>query len=292
MRLFTYGDSWTEGVGGNIEEEIKTDVPEERTIIRQKYCWPTHLSDLLNCGFQNNGVGGFSNNAIFNTIHHNLKNGIINQDDFVVIMWSSSLRDSLPFFPNEDDFFIWGKRYKSKNHLFKHIFGGGKGNLYTKKEYGDFHMKFEFQLTPGANNGLGIRAPLEGDAAYVGMELQILDNTAPIYAKLQPYQYHGSVYGIIAAKQGFSKPVGEWNQQEVIAVGNKIKVILNGEVILDGDIAEATKAGTADHKEHPGLLNKTGHIGFLGHGDSLRFRNLRIKDIVEPILPVKKKKKS
>jgi hypothetical protein len=169
---------------------------------------------------------------------------------------------------------------------------GGKGNLYTKKEYGDFHMKFEFQLTPGANNGLGIRAPLEGDAAYVAMELQILDNTAPIYAKLQPYQYHGSVYGIIPSKQGFLKPVGEWNQQEVIAVGNKIKVILNGEVILDGDIAEATKSGTADHKEHPGLFNKTGHIGFLGHGDSLRFRNLRIKDIVEPILPVKKKKKS
>ena len=169
---------------------------------------------------------------------------------------------------------------------------GGKGNLYTKKEYGDFHMKFEFQLTPGANNGLGIRAPLEGDAAYVAMELQILDNTAPIYAKLQPYQYHGSVYGIIPAKQGFLKPVGEWNQEEVIAVGNKIKVILNGEVILDGDIAEATKSGTADHKEHPGLLNKTGHIGFLGHGDSLRFRNLRIKDIVEPILPAKKKKKS
>jgi hypothetical protein len=169
---------------------------------------------------------------------------------------------------------------------------GGKGNLYTQKEYGDFHMKFEFQLTPGANNGLGIRAPLAGDAAYVAMELQILDNTAPIYAKLQAYQYHGSVYGIIPAKQGFLKPVGEWNQQEVIAVGNKIKVILNGEVILDGDIAEATKSGTADHKEHPGLFNKTGHIGFLGHGDSLRFRNLRIKEIVEPIAPAKKRKKS
>ena len=144
MRLFTYGDSWTEGVGGNIEEEIKTDVPEERTIIRQKYCWPTHLSDLLNCGFQNNGVGGFSNNAIFNTIHHNLKNGIINQDDFVVIMWSSSLRDSLPFFPNEDDFFIWGKRYKSKNHLFKHIFGGDKETLSNfnriEKDYRDYYI--------------------------------------------------------------------------------------------------------------------------------------------------------
>jgi hypothetical protein len=158
---------------------------------------------------------------------------------------------------------------------------GGKGNLYTKKEYGDFHLKFDFQLTPGANNGLGIRAPLEGDAAYVGMELQILDNTAPIYAKLQPYQYHGSVYGIIPAKQGFLKPVGEWNEEEVIAQGNKIKVILNGEVILDGDIALATKEGTADHKEHPGLLNKTGHIGFLGHGSPLKFRNLRIKELTK-----------
>ncbi len=144
MKLFTYGDSWTEGVGGNISEEEKTDIPEERTIIRHKYCWPKHLSDLLNCELKNDGVGGFSNNAIFNTIHHNLKNGIINQDDFVVIMWSSSLRDSLPFFPNEDDFFIWGKRYKSKNHLFKHIFEGGKGNLSNfsrfEKDYRDYFI--------------------------------------------------------------------------------------------------------------------------------------------------------
>lgn len=158
---------------------------------------------------------------------------------------------------------------------------GGKGNLFTKKEYGDFHLKFDFQLTPGANNGLGIRAPLEGDAAYVGMELQILDNTAPMYAKLQPYQYHGSVYGIIPAKQGYLKPVGEWNEEEVIAQGNKIKVILNGEVILEGDVALATKEGTADHKEHPGLLNKTGHIGFLGHGSPLKFRNIRIKELIK-----------
>jgi hypothetical protein len=158
---------------------------------------------------------------------------------------------------------------------------GGQGNLYTKKEYGDFHMKFDFQLTPGANNGLGIRAPLEGDAAYVGMELQIMDNSSPLYAKLEPYQYHGSVYGIIPAKLGFLKPVGEWNEQEVIAEGNRIKVILNGEVITDGDIVQATKGGTSDHKEHPGLLNKTGHIGFLGHGSPLKFRNLRIKEITK-----------
>jgi hypothetical protein len=156
---------------------------------------------------------------------------------------------------------------------------GGKGNLFTEKEYANFHFKFEFQLTPGANNGLGIRAPLEGDAAYAGMELQILDNTAEKYAELHDYQYHGSVYGVIPAKRGFLKPVGEWNQQEVIANGDSITVILNGEVIVDGNIKEARKGGTLDGKKHKGLKNKTGHIGFLGHGDLVRFRSIRIKEL-------------
>ena len=156
---------------------------------------------------------------------------------------------------------------------------GGHGNLFTEKEYSDFNFRFEFQLTLGANNGLGIRAPLEGDAAYDGMELQILDNTASIYANLQDWQYHASVYGIIPAKRGFQNPVGEWNSQEVILKGSKVKVILNGNVILDGDIAEASKNGTLDHKDHPGLIRNKGYIGFLGHGSKLKFRNLRIMDL-------------
>ncbi|VAW24032.1 hypothetical protein MNBD_BACTEROID01-2706 [hydrothermal vent metagenome] len=158
---------------------------------------------------------------------------------------------------------------------------GGHGNLYTDREYSDFIFRFEFQLTPGANNGLGIHAPLKGDAAYLGKELQILDNTAPEYANLKPYQYHGSVYGIIAAKRGFLKPVGEWNSQEVVVMGDDIKIALNGHVILKGNFAEATRDGTADHKKHPGLLRHKGHIGFLGHGSKLQFRNIRIKDLAE-----------
>jgi len=153
------------------------------------------------------------------------------------------------------------------------------GNLYTKKEYGDFIYRFEFQLTPAANNGLGIRTPMEGDAAYVGMELQILDSEHPVYSKLEEYQYHGSVYGIIPAKRGYLKPTGEWNYQEVEAKGNHIKITLNGTVILDGDLKEATKNGTPDGKEHPGLFNKKGHIGFLGHGSPVKFRNIRIKEL-------------
>ena len=156
---------------------------------------------------------------------------------------------------------------------------GSGGNLYTKEEFSDFELHFEFQLTPGANNGLGIRTPTTGDAAYVGMELQILDNEAPKYSNLKTYQYHGSVYGVIPAKRGFLKPTGEWNHEVVIAKGSLIKVILNGETIMDGDIKKASKDGTMDHNQHPGLLNKSGHIGFLGHGDVVRFKNIKIKKI-------------
>ena len=153
------------------------------------------------------------------------------------------------------------------------------GDLFTKEEYANFEYRFEFQLTPGANNGLGIRAPLEGDAAYEGMELQILDNEAAKYKDLKPYQFHGSVYGVIPAKRGYLLPTGEWNQEEVVVKGTKIKVTLNGTVILDGDIKEASLKGTADHNEHPGLKRTTGHIGFLGHGDVLRFKNIRVKKL-------------
>ncbi|HXS58791.1 MAG TPA: DUF1080 domain-containing protein [Hanamia sp.] len=156
---------------------------------------------------------------------------------------------------------------------------GSGGNLYTEKEFGNFIMRFQFKLTPGANNGIGIRAPLSGDAAYVGMEIQVLDNTADIYKSLHPYQYHGSVYGVIPAERGFLKPVGEWNEEEIIADGTKIKVTLNGHVILDGDIEPSISNGTMDHKEHPGLKNKKGHIGFLGHGSVVYFRNIMIKTL-------------
>lgn len=158
---------------------------------------------------------------------------------------------------------------------------GGSGNLFTEKEYANFIFRFEFQLTPGANNGLGIRAPLEGDAAYKGIELQIIDSSDGKYKgeELKEYQYHGSVYGVIPAKHGFLKPVGEWNSQEVIANGDNIKIILNGEVIVDGNIKEARKGGTIDGEKHPGLKNKKGHIGFLGHGDLVKFRSIRIKEL-------------
>jgi hypothetical protein len=151
------------------------------------------------------------------------------------------------------------------------------GNLYTEKEYADFVLRFEFKLTPNANNGLGIRAPLEGDAAYVGMELQILDDSGDKYRTLRPSQYHGSIYDVAAAKKGAQKPVGEWNEQEVTARGRKITVKLNGQIIVDENL-DTIKDKDVLHK-HPGLKREKGYIGFLGHGTRVEFRKIRIKEL-------------
>ncbi|MBN2317102.1 MAG: DUF1080 domain-containing protein [Sedimentisphaerales bacterium] len=156
----------------------------------------------------------------------------------------------------------------------------GNGDLFTANDYGDFIMRFEFRLTPGANNGLAIRTPFGGHAAYDGMELQILDHDSPRYKGwLKDYQHHGSIYGVVAAKTGALKPVGEWNCQEVTAKGKQITIKLNGTMIVDADLVEASTPKTKDGRDHPGLLREKGRIGFAGHGDRVEFRNLRIKSL-------------
>lgn len=149
-------------------------------------------------------------------------------------------------------------------------------NLYTEQEYGDFHFKCAFRLTPGANNGIGIRSPRQGDSAYAGMEIQLLDDTAEPYANLRPYQYNGSIYGVVPARRGHLKPPGEWNRKEIIANGSQVTVILNGVVIVDADLTEAIENGTPDGREHPGLSNARGHIVLLGHGSEVAFRDIQI----------------
>jgi len=153
------------------------------------------------------------------------------------------------------------------------------GKLYTKPRFSDFVLRFKFKLEAGANNGLGIRMDVGDHAAYDAMELQVLDNTAEKHADLEPYQYHGSIYGVAAAKRGHLKPAGEWNEQEVLAEGSHIRVTLNGEVILDTDLRPYIENGTPDDKDHPGLANKEGHIGFLGHGTRVWFKDLRIREL-------------
>ena len=150
----------------------------------------------------------------------------------------------------------------------------GRG-LMTEETFANYVLDFEFQLTPGANNGLGIHYPGAGDAAYTGMEVQILDSTHPKYADLKDYQFHGGLYTLAAAKQGFLKPVGEWNQQRVTVMGPTIKVELNDQIILRANLDDLA----ARHPEHAGVKRRSGHIGFLGHGDRVAFRKIHIGEL-------------
>ena len=192
---------------------------------------------------------------------------------------------------------IDGAIYVSANY-------GTEGNLYTNKKYSDFVFRFEFCFVrPGINNGVGIRTKDGVDAAYDGMEIQILDHDDPIYKGLREYQVHGSVYGIIPAKRIKHKPLGEWNYEEIRAEGDHITVTLNGEVLVDGNIREACQGHnmapeegkpnpyTVDHQSHPGLFNQEGFISFCGHGEGLKLRNIRVLDLAAQKAAKKSSKK-
>ena len=152
------------------------------------------------------------------------------------------------------------------------------GTIFTESEFDNFVARLQFKLPPGANNGLAIRYPGHGDAAYTGMcELQILDDDSPNYAQLEPRQFHGSAYGMVAAHRGYLRPVGVWNFQEVTVKESTIRVELNGYVILDTDLAEVTDY--LDDAAHPGKGLRRGHFGFCGHGYPVEFRDVMIRPL-------------
>ena len=154
----------------------------------------------------------------------------------------------------------------------------GNGDLFSDKDYADFVLRLDFKLTPGANNGIGLRAPFEkGQVAYIGNEIQVLDDTAPEYDHLKKGQNCGSLYRVIEAKRGALKKIGEWNSYEITAQGRHIKVVLNGKTVVNGSINDVNDPEIIAH--HPGMLREKGRIGFLGHDSRVDFRNIRIKEL-------------
>jgi len=149
-------------------------------------------------------------------------------------------------------------------------------NLMTDREYTSYVLEFEFQLTPGANNGLGIHYPGLGNPAYTGMEIQILDGEHPQYQrKHKDYQHHSTLYELAPALRGHMKPAGEWNFQRVTVRGPKVTVELNGARILDADLDQLNQS----HPDHQGAKRRAGKIAFCGHGDVIRVRNMRIAEL-------------
>jgi hypothetical protein len=151
----------------------------------------------------------------------------------------------------------------------------GGGWLMTEKEYADFEIRLEYRVPPNGNSGVGLRSPLKGDPAYAGMEIQVLDDYGSDYKSLQPFQYTGSIYGVVPPAKRVTRRWGQWNQMHITAKGRQVIVEVNG--------TEVVNANLDDHKDqadkHPGLLREKGHIGLQSHTDRVEFRNITIKPL-------------
>jgi hypothetical protein len=161
--------------------------------------------------------------------------------------------------------------------------GQGGGWLSTGRTYADFALSLEYSVSPGGNSGVFLRAPRQGDPAYSGMEIQVLDDDAEMYRDLKPSQYTGSIYGVVAAQRGHTRPPDHWNRMEITAVGPKVTVALNGTTIVDADLTDQAAAAAA----HPGIKRTDGYIGLQSHSDRVEFRNIMIKELTSPGAPAR-----
>ena len=151
---------------------------------------------------------------------------------------------------------------------------GGGGYVMTEAEYGDFEFTAEYKLSKGANSGVALRAPLKGDPAYQGMEIQLIDDEGwP--GKLETWQHTGSIYNVVPAKKQANKPIGEWNAVKIVCQGRKVTIVLNDVELVNANLDDYK----AHEKEHPGLKRDKGRIGFQSYNIRVDFRNVWIKEL-------------
>ena len=176
------------------------------------------------------------------------------------------------------------ERWGAENGLM-FVQGGGGGWLMTEKEFSDFEVRLEYKMPPAGNSGVAIRSPLAGDPAYSGMEIQLLDDNAKQYEKLQAWQYTGSIYGVVPPSKRVVKPAGEWNEIAITAKGRQITVVLNGAKIVDANLDDHKDRVQEDKEKklpaHPGIARPSGHVGLQSHDGRVEFRNIRIKVLGE-----------
>lgn len=149
--------------------------------------------------------------------------------------------------------------------------GEGGGWLMTEAEYADFEIRLEYRVPPRGNSGVALRSPMEGDPAYTGMEIQILDDAG--HPGIRPAQHTASIYDVVPPSRDATKPPGQWNRMRIVAKGRHITVEVNGTKVVDANLD--------DHKDradkHPGLLRSKGHLGLQCHNGRVEFRRLYVK---------------
>jgi len=163
---------------------------------------------------------------------------------------------------------VWGA---DNGVLF--VAGGGGGWLLTEKEYANYELRLQYKMPKMGNSGVALRTPDKGDPAYVGMEIQLIDDAN--WKGLQSWQHTGSIYNVVPAAKVNSKPFGQWNTVRIVANGRKILVEHNGEILVDADLDQYKE----HNKKHPGLTRTTGHIGFQSYNFRVEFKDIYLKTL-------------
>lgn len=163
---------------------------------------------------------------------------------------------------------------------------GAKGPwLRSKEEYGDFNLRFDYQVSPGGNSGVYVRVPKDGNhhrendqQPPAGFEVQVLDDAHESYKTIKDFQYCASVYDFVGAKPRNSKPAGQWNTLEINCRSGQVTTVHNGVMVVN--MNEETAPGFA-------LRLKKGFLGLQNHSTRVAFKNLRLGPALEYPTPVK-----
>ena len=175
--------------------------------------------------------------------------------------------------------------------LMIHESGGGEsaaaGDIITTEKYGDFELKLEFKMTPGANSGIKFYVDPnlnQGKGSSIGIEFQILDDLRHPDAKLGKggNRTIGSLYDLIPApKDKKVKPIGEWNEARILSRGMSVSFWLNGEKTVEferGTEEWRKLVAGSKYKVWPNFGElKEGHILLQDHGNLVYFRNIKIR---------------
>jgi 3-keto-disaccharide hydrolase len=158
---------------------------------------------------------------------------------------------------------------------------GGGGWLMTRKEYADFDLRLQIKMSKGADTGVAIRSSLDVDPSIGGTQVQFVDEDKS--REWPKADRTGGIWDVVGpSKENLTRPVGEWNDLQIVARGSRVKVTINGEATLDVDLdrykERVTGKGAGQHA-HPDLLRGKGHIGLQSWDGRVEFRNLRIKEL-------------
>jgi hypothetical protein len=158
------------------------------------------------------------------------------------------------------------------------------GDLVTADDFGDFELSIEWEVADATNSGILYRVCLDDRQVFrSGPEYQILDNVLG-GDRFEPKHTAGALYDLVAPPRDLTRPAGAWNQTRIVVRGWHVEHWLNGERIVDVDLASAEGRALIAHSKFAAMAHfasfSRGHVALQDHGGGrVSFRNIKIRDL-------------